>query len=56
MSRHISILGLVFNGEPVDSTRQAILESTGLPVLLEIERTAHIDADWVNEQAGRLSL
>jgi len=56
VSRHISILGLVFNGEPVDSTRQAILESTGLPVLLEIERTAHIDADWVNEQAGRLSL
>jgi len=56
VSRHISILGLVFNGERVDSTRQAVLESTGLPLLLEIERTAHIDADWVNEQAERLSL
>jgi hypothetical protein len=41
---------------PVNSTREAILENTGLPLLLEIEHSAHIDADWVNEQAGRLSL
>ena len=56
VSRHISILGLVFNGEPVASTRQAILENTGLPLLLEIEPAGRIDADWVNTQAGRLSL
>jgi dethiobiotin synthetase len=56
VSHQISILGLVFNGEPLESTRQAILENTGLPVLLEIERAGRIDADWVNAQAARLSL
>jgi dethiobiotin synthetase len=56
VTRQISILGLVFNGEPVASTRQAILENSGLPLLLEIGRAGHVDADWVNEQAGKLCL
>jgi dethiobiotin synthetase len=56
VSRQISILGLVFNGRPVESTRQAILENSGLPLLLEIDHSARIDAAWVNEQAGRLQL
>ena len=56
VTRQISILGLVFNGEPVASTRQAILENSGLPLLLEIGRAGHVDADWVNEQAAKLCL
>jgi len=56
VSRQISIMGLVFNGEPVESSRQAILENSGLPLLLEIGDSNRIDTDWVSEQAGRLRL
>jgi dethiobiotin synthetase len=56
VSRQISILGLVFYGDVIKSTRQAILENSGLPLLLEVSRTARVDAVWVNAQAERLSL
>lgn len=56
VSRNVSIKGLVFNGAAVESTRQAILDHTGLPLLLEISRTGNPDAGWVNEQAERLRL
>lgn len=56
VTRKISILGLVFNGEPVKSTRQAILDNSGLPLLLEVGQAADIDPGWVNEQAARLNL
>ena len=54
--RRIPLLGLVFNGEPVESSRQAILESTGLKVLLDLERAVHIDSTWVEKQAAGLQL
>ena len=54
--RHISVLGLVFNGDPVDSTRRAILESTELRSVLDIERTDRIDSAWMAKQVENLQL
>ena len=54
--RDIPLLGLVFNGDPVASTRHVILESTGLPCLLDLDHSDRIDSGWVAEQAGRLRL
>jgi dethiobiotin synthetase len=54
--RHISLLGLVFNGEPVESTRNAILESTGLRPLLDIGHTDRFDSAWMAKQVENLQL
>jgi len=54
--RDIPLLGLVFNGDPVASTRHVIMESTGLPCLLDLDHSDRIDSSWVAKQAGRLRL
>jgi dethiobiotin synthetase len=54
--RNIPLLGLVFNGDAVASSRRAILESTGLRTLLEIERADRLSPDWIAEQAEKLRL
>ena len=54
--RQISMLGLVFNGDPVESTRQAILDSTGLRSLLDIEPTDRINSAWIAKQVENLQL
>lgn len=54
--RNISLLGLVFNGDPVESTRSAILESSGLRSLLDIERTDRFDSTWMEKQVENLQL
>lgn len=54
--RNISLLGLVFNGDPVESTRSAILESSGLRSLLDIEHTDRFDSAWMEKQVENLQL
>jgi dethiobiotin synthetase len=54
--RNISVLGLVFNGDSIESTRRAILESTGLRCVLDIERTDRIDSAWMAKQVENLQL
>jgi dethiobiotin synthetase len=54
--RNISLLGLVFNGDPVESTRRAILESTGLRSLLDIARADRVDSAWMAKQVENLQL
>jgi len=55
-TRDIPLLGLVFNGNPLKSSRQAILEESGLPCLLDMARADRIDASWVAKQAESLQL
>jgi dethiobiotin synthetase len=54
--RNIPLLGLVFNGDAVASSRRVILESTGLRILLEMERTDRLDPAWIAQQAEKLRL
>ena len=54
--RQISMLGLVFNGDPAESTRRAILDSTGLRSLLDIEPTDRINSAWIANQVENLQL
>ena len=54
--RHIPVLGLVFNGDPVESSRRVILESTGLRSVLDIERSDRIDSAWMAKQVENLRL
>lgn len=54
--RNIPLLGLVFNGDAVATTRSAILENTGLRALLDIEHTDRLDPAWIAKQAEKLRL
>jgi dethiobiotin synthetase len=54
--RNIPMLGLVFNGDAVASSRRAILESTAQRALLDIERADRLDPDWTAKQAAKLRL
>jgi dethiobiotin synthetase len=54
--REISVLGVVFNGEPVASSRRVILSETGLPCLLDIAPADPLDAIWIATQAEAMSL
>lgn len=54
--RNISVMGLVFNGDRVDSSRRLILAATGLSPLLDLERAARPGPDWVARQARKLQL
>lgn len=55
-ARDIPILGIVFNGESVSSSRSIILSETGLPCLLDVAPVDHLDAKWITTQAEALSL
>jgi dethiobiotin synthetase len=54
--RNIPMLGLVFNGDAVASSRRAILESTAQRALLDIERADRLNPDWIAKQAAKLRL
>jgi len=55
-SREVPLLGLVFNGDPVASSRAIILSETGLPCLLELDRADRVDAAWISSRAEALDL
>jgi dethiobiotin synthetase len=55
-SRDIALAGLVFNGDAVESSRSAILNRTGLSVLLDLPWTDRLDSAFVSTQAARLEL
>jgi dethiobiotin synthetase len=55
-SRDIALAGLVFNGDAVESSRSAILNQTGLSVLLDLPWTDRLDSAFVSTQAARLEL
>ncbi len=55
-SRDISLAGLVFNGDAVKGSRSAILNLTGLPVLLDLPWTDKVSPDFISAQAARLEL
>ena len=54
--RKIPVLGLVFNGDTVESSRDAILGNSGIPALLDLEHAARIDSNWVAKQAACLRI
>ena len=55
-SRGLETAGLVFNGDPVLPSRQAILRFSGLPVLLDLPWTQQLDASFISKQAEKLEL
>lgn len=56
VARRIPVLGIVFNGDTVASSRSIILSETGLPCLLDMPRTDRLDGQWIASQAQALSL
>jgi len=55
-SRDIALTGLVFNGEALQGSRSAILNLTGLNVLLDLPWTNDLDTAFISAQAARLEL
>ncbi len=55
-SRDISLAGLVFNGDTVKGSRSAILNLTGLRVLLDLPWADKVDTAFISTQAARLEL
>jgi len=55
-SRDIALAGLVFNGEALRGSRSAILNLTGLNVLLDLPWTNNLDTAFISAQAARLEL
>ena len=55
-NRDIALAGLVFNGDAVESSRSAILNLTGLPVLLDLPWTDRLDRIFISSHAARLEL
>jgi dethiobiotin synthetase len=54
--RDITLAGLVFNGDAVESSRSAILNRTDLSVLLDLPWTNRLDSTFISSQAARLEL
>ncbi len=52
----IPVLGLVFNGEEVSSSREAILAQTGLPVVADIPQLSNIGPESVCESGAMINL
>lgn len=52
-SRKIEIVGLVFNGTEVPSTKEVILHQTGLPVLGELEEETTVNEQIVGKYAAQ---
>ncbi len=55
-TRDITLAGLVFNGDAVKGSRSAILNLTGLRVLLDLPWTDKVDTAFISTQAARLEL
>lgn len=55
-SRDIALAGLVFNGDTVESSRSAILNRTGLPVLLDLPWVDEVSTEFISDQATCLEL
>jgi len=55
-TRNIALAGLVFNGDAVKDSRSAILNLTGLPVLLDLPWAEKLDQAFISTQAGRIEL
>lgn len=55
-SRGIALAGIVFNGEAMKGSRSAIVDLTGLPVLLDLPWADRIDRPFISTQATRLTL
>ena len=55
-SRDIELAGLVFNGDTVKGSRSAILNLTGLRVLLDLPWANKVDTAFIATQAARLEL
>ena len=54
--RDIAIAGLVFNGDAVKSSRSAIINLTGLPVLLDLPWADKVNTVFISDQAAHLEL
>jgi len=54
--RDIAIAGLVFNGDAVKSSRSAIINLTGLPVLVDLPWADKVNTAFISDQAARLEL
>ncbi len=50
-ARKIDVSGIIFNGEPVPTTRSAILSQTGLDCLLDVPQTDRVTPAFVSECA-----
>jgi len=55
-NRDIDLAGLVFNGDTVQGSRSAILNLTGLRVLLDLPWADKVDTGFISTQAARLEL
>jgi len=55
-NRDIDLAGLVFNGDTVQGSRSAILNLTGLRVLLDLPWADKVDTAFISTQAARLEL
>ena len=55
-SRDIALSGLVFNGDAMKGSRSAILNLTGLRVLLDLPWVDEVDTTFIATQAARLEL
>ena len=55
-SREIALSGLVFNGDAMKGSRSAILNLTGLRVLLDLPWVDEVDTTFIATQAARLEL
>ncbi len=55
-ARDIALAGLIFNGEAVKDSRSAILNLTGLPVLLDLPWADKVDRAFISTQAARLDM
>lgn len=54
--RNVPIAGLVFVGDVVETTRSAILETTGLPVIAEIPIAPELTVAVIRDWAGNVKL
>jgi dethiobiotin synthetase len=55
-TRDLAVAGLVFNGEAAKGSRSAILNLTGLTVLLDLPWADKVDKAFIATQAARLEL
>ncbi len=55
-SRDIALAGIVFNGDAVQGSRSAILNLTGLPVLLDLPWADKVNSAFISDHAARLEL
>jgi dethiobiotin synthetase len=55
-ARRVRVLGIVFNGDTVATSRSIILAETGLACLLDMPRADRLDGQWIASQARALAL